>query len=61
MRWRGDRHREDFMSIILIAGFAWLGLAVVGWSWFAMAARADRERSQRPPRATPPSRSQPRA
>jgi len=46
------------MSIVLIAGLAWLGLAVVGWSWFAMAARADRERSQRPPRATPPSRSQ---
>ncbi len=45
------------MSILLIAGFAWLGLAVVGWSWFAMAARADRERSQRPPR----SHSQPRA
>ena len=49
------------MSIFLIAGLAWLGLAVVGWSWFAMAARADRERTQQPLRRSPPSRSQPHA
>ena len=46
------------MSIFLIAGLAWLGLAVVGWSWFAMAARADRERIQQRPRRSPPPHSQ---
>ena len=38
------------MSVLLVAGFAWLGLAVLGWSWLAMAARADRDHDRRPPR-----------
>jgi hypothetical protein len=37
------------MSIYLVAGLAWLGLAVLGWSWLATAARADRDRARRPP------------
>jgi len=52
------------MSIFLIAGLAWLGFAILGWSWLVMAARADREQSQRlrqAPRATRPPYSHPRA
>jgi hypothetical protein len=41
------------MSLWLFAGCAWLGFAILGWSWLAMAARADRQRarSRQPPRA----------
>ena len=37
------------MSIYLIGAVAWLGFAVLGWSWLVVAARADRPRSAPPP------------
>ena len=42
------------MSVYLIVGFAWLALAVVGWSCLASAARADRGRAERRARTRPP-------
>jgi hypothetical protein len=41
------------MSTLLLLGSAWLALIIIGWSWFAAAARADRWGSQMPPAAPP--------
>jgi hypothetical protein len=49
------------MLMFFVLALAWLALAVLGWSWFAMAARADRERSQQLLRRSPPPYSQPHA
>jgi hypothetical protein len=38
------------MSLILILALGWLALAVLGWSWLAAAARADRMHARRGPR-----------
>jgi hypothetical protein len=42
------------MSMLLLLGGAWLLLVVLGWSLFAVAARADRRGWQGPP--APPAR-----
>ena len=33
---------EVGMSLLFILALAWVGLAVLGWSWLAAAARGDR-------------------
>jgi hypothetical protein len=35
------------MSMLVWLAAAWLAVAVVGWSWLASAARADRAHAQR--------------
>jgi hypothetical protein len=42
------------MSMLLLLGSAWLLLVVLGWSLFAVAARADRRGWQQPPAPPPP-------
>jgi hypothetical protein len=54
----GSPSGRSIVSLFLVLAVGWLALAVLGWSWFATAARADRARIQRPPKAPP--RSQPR-
>jgi hypothetical protein len=48
------------VSLFLVLAVGWLALAVLGWSWFAIAARADRARIQRPPKAPPHSQARTR-
>ncbi|HYH89319.1 MAG TPA: hypothetical protein VEX67_08795 [Solirubrobacteraceae bacterium] len=48
------------MTMLIWVAAAWLALAVLGWSWLATAARADRAQLQRPPTPPSPPRARPR-
>jgi hypothetical protein len=45
------RRMEVGMSMFVLLVLGWLAIAVLGWSWLATAARADRAHARRrPPR-----------